>query len=235
MKLIKLILTLLIFNSSPLYAIIINNGNFTTDTSTDLDWLDVTETKGLSANHVYTSYISSGEWRFATGNELNQLISNYTGSVIDNYNRIEQPDHRIDGLIDFLGATVTSGIEVFDNGTATLGLIEDFTFGTVGCTVSPSGSLDCSAPQKNWVAQLLHFDIDSIELAFGDEPAQTFTLIDSTKTHNLLVNIEDSSEDIGSFLIRDHQPPIPSVPLPSAIWLLVSGLFAMFTFFHRKS
>jgi len=229
-KIRHLFYALLIINT-PVFASIENNGSYTTDTATGLDWLDLTETKALSARNVYSSYISSGNWRYASGDQLNQLILNHTGSVTNGYSSTDQPAHQIDGLINLLGPTGNSGFQVFNNGIYILGLLKEFST-EVSCG-GTGGTLSCIATNQSWVASMTHFDIDSVEFGISGAGTTTLTLIDYSKTHDFQQDPEESRADIGSFLIRDTA--IPSVPLPSAIWLLASGLFAMFRIFHRKS
>lgn len=61
-------------------AAIIDLGNITRDVSTGLDWLDVTETRGLSYNQVSAQFGVDGDYegyRYATTAELDQLITNF--------------------------------------------------------------------------------------------------------------------------------------------------------------
>jgi hypothetical protein len=64
------------------YATIIDNGSFTTDTATGLDWLDITATLNQSYDQVTAQLGSGGSlqgWRYATGVEFNSLVSDYLG------------------------------------------------------------------------------------------------------------------------------------------------------------
>jgi hypothetical protein len=65
-------------------ATIINNGNFTTDDSTNLDWLDMSFSIGLSYNDVDNLLASGGVldgWRYATSTELTTLVTNYITEI----------------------------------------------------------------------------------------------------------------------------------------------------------
>ena len=60
-------------------AEIIDNGRFTSDTVTELDWLVLTETKGLSYSYVSSQLASGGQfagWTFATRQQINELFIN---------------------------------------------------------------------------------------------------------------------------------------------------------------
>ncbi|MDP2810801.1 MAG: hypothetical protein Q8O34_11700 [Rhodocyclaceae bacterium] len=65
-------------------AAIIDHGTFLTDTGSGLDWLDVTLTANMARFLVERDMWAGGDlegWRFATGNEFNALVSNWTVST----------------------------------------------------------------------------------------------------------------------------------------------------------
>jgi hypothetical protein len=124
------------------HAVIINNGAFTTDTETRLDWLDVAETVNMSYNEVLAELGTGGKydgWRYATGEELLQLINNFTGDQVTSYYTVNQETDKVDTLIQWLGSTLDTWYihqhgQTFDalNGYAegdgfdyTIGLISD--------------------------------------------------------------------------------------------------------------
>ena len=70
----------MLLGSFPAPAAIINNGTYTTDTATGLDWLDLTASIGLSYNNVSSQFGAGGAfagWRYATGAELTTLLLNF--------------------------------------------------------------------------------------------------------------------------------------------------------------
>ncbi len=72
----------LLISASLSQAALIDNGIFTTDEATGLDWLDLTYTDGDSYNTTLAA-ISTGElvgWRFATTEEFYGLIDAAVGS-----------------------------------------------------------------------------------------------------------------------------------------------------------
>ena len=74
MKLLTIALMIsTIFASSHSNAAFIDNGNYTTDTSTGLDWLKLSETTGTSYNTALDSLSSDG-WRYATNTELDNIF-----------------------------------------------------------------------------------------------------------------------------------------------------------------
>ena len=65
------------------HATLVEHGTYFTDTTTNLDWLTNTPLAGQSHNSVlggFGGYTTLG-WRFATGAELNALVSAQVGPV----------------------------------------------------------------------------------------------------------------------------------------------------------
>ena len=62
---------------------LVDHGSYTTDTATNLNWLDLSATYGLSYNQVMgnsgVNYIAEG-WRYATSSELATLFTDAGGS-----------------------------------------------------------------------------------------------------------------------------------------------------------
>jgi PEP-CTERM motif-containing protein len=63
---------------SPANATILDNGSFTTDTATGLDWLDLTATAGQSYNSVIGSP-PPGAWAYATLGQVSTLFDDAGG------------------------------------------------------------------------------------------------------------------------------------------------------------
>ena len=64
----SLLLTALLSLSINCHASLIDNNFYTTDTTSGLDWLDLTETVGYSYNYISTQLGSGGEfegWQYA--------------------------------------------------------------------------------------------------------------------------------------------------------------------------
>lgn len=75
-----LALTSLLFLPIFSHATIVDLGTITRDTETGLDWLDVTETRGLSYNQVTAQMGVGGAyegWRYATASEVDLLITHF--------------------------------------------------------------------------------------------------------------------------------------------------------------
>ena len=96
-------------------ATIIDNGSYTTDTITGLDWLDVTETLGLSVDQVLASPLYN-DWHYATADQFSTLIYNIIGINITDYYedtrsyttfyRIKLTREQSDNIIQLLGSTL---------------------------------------------------------------------------------------------------------------------------------
>ncbi|MDQ8183179.1 VPDSG-CTERM sorting domain-containing protein [Pelagicoccus sp. SDUM812005] len=73
----------LAFSSFQAQAVLIDNGDYTTDTETGLDWLDMSFTIGKTYNDVLSATTggSLSGWRFATTSEFDALISSAVGSI----------------------------------------------------------------------------------------------------------------------------------------------------------
>lgn len=103
----KLIVAALFFVAQSANAIIIDNGNYTTDTVSGLDWLDISTSQGMSFNQV-TSQLTSGGifegWRIAGAQEVADLIFNETGaSIWPLGSSIRTTPTGLDNLVDSLG------------------------------------------------------------------------------------------------------------------------------------
>jgi hypothetical protein len=78
----KLLPLLFLFAGFQANASIIDNGPYTTDTESGLDWLDVTLSIDRSYDDVSTQFGSAGDfegWRYASGLEFEQLWNNISG------------------------------------------------------------------------------------------------------------------------------------------------------------
>jgi hypothetical protein len=74
----KLLPLLFLFAGFQANATLIDNGDFTTDVESGLDWLDWTLTSDKTEAQALTKYIGAG-WRVATGAEADELIVNQFG------------------------------------------------------------------------------------------------------------------------------------------------------------
>jgi hypothetical protein len=211
----------LILGNSYVSAAIVDNDKFTTDTISGLDWMDVTETSGLSFDEVSVQLGIGGAyegWRYATDIEFNTLVGNYTSKIITEFGFVNQEPNLIDGLVILLGSTLDTFYvknygKTFD---AYYGFTEgegvDRTFGIINDTKDNS---------VQWLAIIL--DNDGILVEADYTMAHTGLLVD--------YNGLNSIQDIGSYLVRDT---FLTVPTPTVAILMVPGLLVMFGISRRK-
>jgi hypothetical protein len=95
---------LLVVLAAPVQAALVDNGSFTTDTASGLDWLDLSATGDLSMADALAANL---DWRFATNSEVegifNQLFDGYydtsTTSVdVSAYTGLHYEDQVVDIL-----------------------------------------------------------------------------------------------------------------------------------------
>lgn len=191
-KLIPLVLSVL---SSVSQAAFLDFGHYSTDTASGLDWLDLTQTTGMSVNQVNIETMAGGTlngWRYATGDEFDQLLINlgYAPSSCANgtqfcsfstsYRELNAP------LIVQIGDT--SGLN------APLDPIELFQGWSRGLLADEAGSADA-----RWMAVI---DWDGLN------------------THHLSQGVSAADVNTGSYLVRATSP----VPIPASIWLFLTGI-----------
>ena len=162
---------LVLLFSSTANAVIVDSADhsYLTDTNTGLDWLDVTLTAGLTYNYVSSQLGNGGVyegWQYATGDQFNELVGNYTGPAINTYSRVVQEPDLIDGLIVLLGSTIDVAWQNEEGMTwdAFYGYQEgsglDVTSGIIA-------ELNVNDPNKHVLAALWH--TDGIGVANGQE------------------------------------------------------------------
>jgi hypothetical protein len=188
-------------------AVIIDNGTYTTNTASGLDWLDVTQTLGLSFDEV-TAKIKDGEllgWRYANGAQFNQLITDATGVVIQPGSLAVSNDspYFID-LMHMLGTTTS----VIDACCAEGGRLVSYEF--------VQGWLD---QPPRWLDQLPSLGGSALvgaELIYFDGAGHSLISTNNGFSTNSTV------PHWGSYLIRDTL--VVSVPEPETYALILAGL-----------
>ena len=99
---------ILLISASLTEAALIDNGTFTTDTATGLDWLDMSNTDGNSYNQTLTAISAGGSldgWRFATSAEFDGLINAAVGSPYTPVGDDAAIYSQMQTLINLLGST----------------------------------------------------------------------------------------------------------------------------------
>ncbi|MDG2253943.1 MAG: VPDSG-CTERM sorting domain-containing protein [Opitutaceae bacterium] len=167
----------LLISASLTEAALIDNGTFTTDTASGLDWLDMSNTDGNSYNQTLTAISAGGSldgWRFATSAEFDGLInaavgSPYTPALYDAaiYSQMQT-------LINLLGSTIANE-------------------GTNGYSI---GYVDSSAL---WYADARQFGWSEILATnYGYVRPASSTAWDATKA--------TTNSSVGAFLVRTSVP-----------------------------
>ena len=101
--------SILLFGSVQSQASLVNDGDYTTDTVTNLQWLDLTITKNLGYTYVLNNLICGSclykNYRYATMAEVNTLLT--SAGIVHPYVGVVKPAEvsNYNTLIDLLGAT----------------------------------------------------------------------------------------------------------------------------------
>jgi len=205
----------------------VDHGVYTTDTLSELDWLDVTETGGQSYNQVVKDLGAGGGlegWRYATGIEFNQMLSHYTGVTFPDtvYDKHYPESSLIDSnFFRLFGNTSDLDRKRLRRGDDQL-IGQTFITGIIG----DIKTFDSSRPDNVWIAYIYDYD-ESVEggsSMWGDHTAAHY--IDRPKSYPSIF-----LRTFASFLVRDTDPgslPVPvPVPVPAAVWFMASGLLGL--------
>lgn len=202
------LLTMLIISKGSMAALV-DYGYFTRDTSTGLDWLDVTETRALSYDYVSSELGAGGQfegWRYATYSEFNQLLLNlgFTNNEScggPNYicnNQLAAYSELVEDSIQLLGDVVAANhpqVIAVGGAGASYGLLGD-------------AFLDEFIGQFEVQVGKIH-DNEFVHRDENDAVCVT--------CENLPANY--SAAELGSFLVKASP-----VPIPGAAWLFGSAL-----------
>lgn len=187
---------------------------YLTDTATGLDWLDVTTTAGMSFNQVSSQLGTGGQfagWRYASGDEFNTLVSNYSGIGIPAgyHGQTNMEPDLIDGLVTLLGSTLdtywlaTYGVTWDRYSGFAEGQGIDFTYGILA---------DIFPNRTDYHHLAIIYDSDVMpnanDFSYGKDYSATFP--------------NHSNLQFGSFLVRDHiAAPVPE---PETYAMMFAGL-----------
>ena len=206
-------------------AAIIDHGSYFSDTDSGLDWLDVTASVNRSFNDVFSQLGSGGDfagWRFASSNEFNTLLSNWTGIPPNSIGRTitTGTTPSVDGLVTLLGSTLDSRwISTFgQTWDSAQGFAEgegiDFTLGILA-----------DLPNNNAAQR---------QVAAIWDNENNGTALDFYNASHRQVFTDSINSDIGSFLVRpnsfasNNPPDSPtSVDEPGTLLLLALGLLGI--------
>jgi hypothetical protein len=185
-------------------AAIIDNGTYTTDTSTGLDWLDLTATAGMSYNQVSAELGAGGifeGWTYATRAQVSGFWDSFGGDS-NYYNGWSTQNN---GLFDAMAP-----------------LVGDLYCASTGCATGDGFSYWLTADFNSASTVFMSRSWDSATAnpsATGDD----FSL------SNYILGLDQSGENAGSALVR-----VSAVPVPAAAWLFGSGLLGLIGVARRK-
>jgi hypothetical protein len=114
---------LLAISAAPATALIVDNGTSAIDTGTNLEWLDLTETQGLTLNQVQSSsLILTDGWVYATAAQVTTLFTNAGFLTTNNVNNpANDPAAALLlgalGCTQFCGTVNATGRGFADNGS----------------------------------------------------------------------------------------------------------------------
>lgn len=178
----------------------IDNTNYTTDTISGLDWLDMSYSAGLSYDEIpsISSTVVGGGWRLATGSEFATMVLNYTGTGISqlDFASTEFTNGYLEPLIDLFGCTNCASYAGSPQFSA--GILADEYF---------AGGY--------WFAMLY-------------DSGNSYYYADSATMHYAGMPADQKQSDIGAFLVRENVTYPPStVPIPAAAFLFAPALFGL--------
>ena len=118
---------LTISGTIPAHATIIDNGTYTTDTATGLDWLDVTASTNLSFSYVSSQFGTGGQfegWRYASGADFTTLLLDW-GITAAPHGQIDFDPAAQWALHQTIVATLGATYSIPESFTGTAGLVAD--------------------------------------------------------------------------------------------------------------
>jgi hypothetical protein len=202
-------------------AAIIDYDTYFTDTESGLSWLDVTITVNRSFNDVSSQLVSGGEfdgWRYATGQEFNDLLSNWTGvaPILTGRTITTGTSPSVDGLVTLFGSTLDSlwvqrfgqtwdSLNGFNEGEGI-----DFTLGII--------------------ADLFNNNSNQRQVAAIWDNDGNGAAIDFYNLNHRQVIITEPKGDIGSFLVRGSDAgnnTTTPISEPKTIMLFAMGLVGL--------
>lgn len=232
-------LALLLISALPVQAATLSlsdNGIYTSDVLTGLDWLDVTETQGRSQveviNGIASGAITPGGmslsgWRYATGTEITTLLS-ASGGIPSTFPCTadacyeERTLFALESYLGFTRATdSTTGlyVPVPDNPSE----FDIYSYKVQGFTADIQlAATNQYQSDKFWTAG---FETDST--------ADGILSVDIFQEHQYSFYDYQSASYLGSFLVRESAS-LSAVPLPAALWLFAGGLSGLMVVARRK-
>jgi len=206
-------------------AAFVDQQDYLTDTTSGLDWLDVTKTKGQNNYGTITDSLQPSQsyagWRFATSEEFKGLIANWTGSTVF---PLQLSNSVLDDLATKLGFTQLDSVTAGSTSGITAGYLftpDGATAYNIGDiiinqgTASATGGITTPAPGGVLtVAEL----VDVARIRLRDKNA-----------------VFGASEFYGAYLVRQSENTQGTIPEPTSLALMGLGFAGMYQFRRRKA
>jgi len=178
-KAIGIFLSLLVSANS--YAALTDNGVFTTDTNSQLDWLDLSATAGQSYNSALATLDPAEGWRYATNTEIESIfLSLFIGYSDTNSDGTSSSVNSLSSSTQ--NSDVIRFLDLFGITFATFGVSE-----SLGYYLDENGILRVMGAQYNsW---------DNNSTVFGLSFSGGF--------------VADRADGMGTFLVRSSVVPEP--------------------------
>ncbi len=218
-KIIYLLSTLF---ASSVHGAIVDNGNYTADTATGLDWLDVTLSQGRSYDDVANQFGSGGDfegWGFATTAQFVTLLVNATGlsttEIANPLGYVLSNSDKAHDIVTLLGNTCVDP-------ACTSSWDIRYTYGWV--------KLPSDGHQGDGYGETaIIFDYHDFINGWGQDPRTVYGYGPDYPGDGRHSPTSAESTNLGSFLIRTS-----TVPIPAAVWLFGSSLLGLIGFSKRK-
>ena len=191
-------------------AALVDNGGFTSDTDTGLDWADLSATAGLSYNDAGTVFdtYEGGGWRYATDAEVETIFD----VLFDGYYSNSQgtAGYSFEGNIDHYADQA----EDVANFVSLFGISDTHQYGTY--------SYGLYADENG--------DIRMMGAAVGHSTGNYSTVYGTD--FDYAYSQTDAQDYQGAYLVRSTGA---EVPVPAAVWLFGSALFGLVGLSRKNS
>jgi len=219
--------------SSSANAVILNTLN-----DIDYQWLELTETQGMSRSQVEAKLSDASStlfgYRYASRSEVKSLLFSYTGEW-DGLNGFHGDTDVVSGTSQYLNDFgITQPSSTSSTGDYYYWVVEGYYVlydsnapqGTLGIYGSAS---ECGYAETTCVSFTRLYTDTAGNITMAHQ-ADIYGYSD-TISNPYTTSVTTQRNDYGSFLVLDIAP----VPVPAAAWLFASGLIGLAGFARRKN